>query len=82
MWMACSEQEEIAEVIGAPRQTVADKIAEKNDVAIFGKTDQAAANHARDFESSATVRGLFVCVFYSWCGRVGVLSNPFLSDAF
>jgi hypothetical protein len=48
--MACHTQEEIAEDVGLPQQTVADKITENGNIAKLGNPAQAAADHATDFK--------------------------------
>jgi hypothetical protein len=52
MWMACRTQEEIAEAVGCTRDEVrgALKFGENGGIAEFPKSDQAAADHATDFE--------------------------------
>jgi len=53
LWLACHTQEEIAEAEDVPQQTVADRISsftENGNIAKFGKTTQAAADHLTDFD--------------------------------
>lgn len=50
LWMACYSQEEIATAVGIPRKTVDDTLGGFGKVADLAKTDQAAAEHAIDFD--------------------------------
>jgi predicted transcriptional regulator len=50
LWLACHTQQEIAEELGCPQQTVADLMktfTENGRSAFFGKTQQAAADFVR-----------------------------------
>jgi hypothetical protein len=50
LWLACYTQQEIADAVGIPQQTVASSFTEFGDIAKLGKTQQADANHATDFD--------------------------------
>lgn len=50
-WLACWTQEEIAEAEGISQQAVALSFTNFGNLAVLGKTQQAAAEHATDFEA-------------------------------
>lgn len=50
MWLACYTQEEIAEAVGWPRQTVTDEINTFADFGHLSESGKTAANHLTDFE--------------------------------
>jgi hypothetical protein len=56
MWLACHTQEEIAEAVGAPQQTVADQIKAFTESVLQNQTSKAASSHAVEFEVPAAVR--------------------------
>lgn len=46
--MTCWTQEEIAEAVGVPQRTVADRFSENGNLAKIAKSAQAMAEHATD----------------------------------
>jgi len=50
LWMACWTIEEIAEEVGSSKSDIDRCISQFGDFAVLGKTHQAAADHATDFE--------------------------------
>jgi hypothetical protein len=49
MWLSCHTQEDAAETVGIPQQTVSDRFTEFGQLSNLGKTDEANAQHATDF---------------------------------
>lgn len=50
LWMRCHTQEEIAEMEGTPRQTIADLTKSFAEIGNVSKSGKSAAEHATDFE--------------------------------
>lgn len=50
LWMACNTQQEIADAVGIPQQTLSASFTEFGNIANLGKPDQSAAEHATDFK--------------------------------
>ena len=50
MVMACYTQQEIADAVGMERDSINKSFGDFGNIAEFGKTAQAAAEHATDFE--------------------------------
>ncbi|QDU39694.1 DNA methylase [Maioricimonas rarisocia] len=51
MWLACHTQQEIADAVGCPQQTVADQIRGFTDSVLQNRSGKAAAEHATGFEA-------------------------------
>lgn len=45
MWLACYTQQEIADEVGIPQQSVKDVLTENGNIAKLGKPQQSAAQH-------------------------------------
>ena len=50
LWLACHTQQEIADDVGVPQNTLSESFIENGKVANLDKTDQNAANHELDFD--------------------------------
>lgn len=50
MWLACYTQEEIAEALGLPRETVKDKIGSFGENGNLSKSAKTVADHLTDFD--------------------------------
>jgi DNA-binding XRE family transcriptional regulator len=50
LWLAGWTQQEIADAVGVPRQSLDETFAENGNIANLGKSQQSAADHATDFD--------------------------------
>lgn len=50
LWLASYTQQEIAELVGVPKQTISDKISGLTDFGKVAKSGQIAAEHLTDFD--------------------------------
>ncbi|MBW1785276.1 MAG: hypothetical protein JRK53_01455 [Deltaproteobacteria bacterium] len=50
LWLACHTQEQIAEIVGSPRQTIADQTSSFAEIGHLTESGKTSANHLADFD--------------------------------